>query len=371
MKMNVLKKVLAGMMIFAVGLSTVYVMPQEAKAETNLASVIYEDVDVDTCKGTIGKKAPTCTKEGYLFAGWYSDEGNTPIKAKDDIAGETVKAKFVAAYLTGVCIQIKANTKESDCGNQDANTTMRIVSAVDSTNYKAVGFNVSGRVAKDDAIKNWDMFKYATDGSNKAESKHVYSKLKVYESENDEIGTEKGPEDFFGAGAEGFLFTAMNLSEIPGTYYAATMVIRPYWITLDGTYVEGTCEFDRVEDAYKGIANISVNLKSTDGIAAGMLQVEVPEGFSYVEPTAPEQEHGCIFKEMTVAQSGNVVKCVGNVDGTLDVSDVNDVFVNLKFKKNSTAGVGESTFKVTVPNNGFCNMSESFVTTVKAGDVRY
>ena len=212
----------------------------------------------------------------------------------------------------------------------------------------------------------WLMYRYGSD--RQAQSTKVYSGLRVYSSETDY--TVKSPADIFGTDAEGFKFTTMLLRKIPSTDYDTIISIRPYWITMDGTYVEGMGEFDRVNDNADKIVNISVNLKQASAIAAGLLQVKYDtSNFTY-----QNADYGRVFEEMEIAEpEAGTIKCVGNVSNTTSNSaNPNDVYVNLRFKKteSNTLAAGEAVFAVTIPENNFCNINEEYV-NVTTSDVRY
>lgn len=385
MKDKITKRILSGLLMLTVILSGVALVPTDAKA-VSVGVVQYQRVSVTDFADKIEKhEAPACDMEqlpaelsGYLFGGWfqYTDENTVgeAIRTADDANGaEYVYAKFVPARLTGVSCQIGVDAESK------SSTNLRVVSTVDSTDYKAVGFNVYGRQVKDNGVLDWMMYEYSSDSENPsaAQSTKVYSGLQTYKLSTDGTTIEKDvvkePQDIFGSDATGFKFTTMSLSGIAGDYYDTTIVIKPYWITLDGTYVEGTGEFNRVNDspnitAKPNIVNISINLKEASAIGAGMLSITYPDGFNYVEA-----ECGRVFDEMTFApdEENKKITCVGNVTRSDNSERPEDVYVNLRFEKTSDAlVVGSSEFEVQIPTNGFCDIAESFV-DVTAWNVKY
>lgn len=383
MKQRITNRLFAGVLILSMTLAGSLKMPKEAKAETKQI-VQYQKVAESTFKEKIGKEAPECTLDitgntGYLFAGWFkSANNNEPITSADGISGD-VYAKFVPSYLAGIACQ--ADTNE----NADKRD-MRVVSLVDSKNYQAVGFNIYGRYNADGSTDGsneteWLMYQYKSDGTNKAQSTKVFSGLRVYTSETDY--TVKAPKDVFGAEAEGFYFTTVSIAGLgKGTnsnnvafdLCDATMVVKPYWITLDGTYVEGMGEFNRVNDYKNKIVNISVNLKNAKAIAAGMLEIVVPETFqSCVTDSKVQVESGSVFEEMESAVVKNTIRCVGNVKELNNSQKANEVYVNLRISVNDYDAFtkGSSEFTVIVPENGFCDIDETFDKNVTAWNVRY
>lgn len=371
MKNKMMKKMLAGVLVLAVAVVGFINMPKEAEAE-GTGVVKYQKVaNADFVACIDAMKAPACTLNdtdnvGYLFAGWYEDEAlTTPIEAKDGITGD-VYAKFVPSYLTGIACQV--DTNEGDSRN------LRVVSLVHSEYYSAVGFNVYGRYDADgDGTNETEWLMYSHDSSNKAETTRLFKGLYAYENGSQKL---RKPENVFGADAEGFYFTTVSITGIgektnPSTgvkvdFKDATMAVKPYWITLDGTYVEGMGEFNRVNDYYDKIVNVSINLKNASDIAVGLVNVECPAGFTLVEG-----ECGRVFEQMESAQKGTLVRCVGNVEGVSNSENPNEVYMNLRLKAEGTVTLGANKFAVSIPDKGFCNINEEVKTDVDAWNLRY
>lgn len=369
------KRILAVVLTLTVVLAGLVSIPDGVEAQ-GTSPVEYQKVNLADFKDKVGKTAPTYVPEnatdntGYLFAGWYEIDADGEsvgkvISSAEGIEAEQVYAKFVPSYLTGIACQVDLNA-------DDTKRNMRVVSLVHSQDYTAVGFNVYGRYDADGDGTNeteWTMYEYSTDpeNPNKAQGTNVYGGLYQYTEEN---GKQlKQPDDVFGAEAENdFYFTTVSIAGIPEAYHDATMAVQPYWITKDGTYVEGMAEFNRINDYANKIVNVSVNLKEAGAIAAGMLDITVPNDFSY---TAVEVETGRVFEEMNSLQSGNTIKCVGIVEKLEDNTDANEVFVNLRFSVNNLSSLTKGETEFTVTTEGFCNIKEAFDTGVKAWNVRY
>lgn len=372
------KRFLAGALAFAVALVGFTYVPKNARAVEN-SPVKYQKVTLKDFKDKVGTTAPTYVPDdatdntGYLFAGWYeigdNDAVGDVIATADGITAEQVYAKFVPSYLAGIACQVDLN--------QDADKrNMRVVSLVHSQDYIAAGFNVYGRYDADGDGTNeteWVMYKYSTDpeNPNKAQGTTVYQGLYQYAEVNGELQKQlKTPSDVFGAeAANDFYFTTVSITGIPTAYHDATMAVQPYWITKDGTYVAGIGEFNRINDYTNKIVNISVNLKEATAIAAGKLDITVPDGFG----TLVEVENGRVFEEMTSSEMNNTIKCVGNVDSLANTTKANEVYVNLRFSVGnlSTLTKGATEFQVHVTEKSFCNLDEQFDKGVKAWNVRY
>jgi len=385
MKVKLVKKILSGLLAASVIFSGVVVTSKEVKAD-NTAVVQYQKISVTDFKSNIEKhEAPKCdvtlfkdgSKEeasGYLFGGWfkYTDENTvgSVIRDASDVGGDSyVYAKFVPARLAGVSCQVGVDAESN------GSTSLRVVSTVDSTDYKAVGFNVYGREKDNSGTYDWTMYEYNTNST--AQSTKVYSGLQTYklDTSGQIIKSDvKQPKDIFGVDAEGFNFTTMSLSGITDDYYGLTIVVRPYWITMDGTYVEGTAEFNRVNDSPNitsepNIVNVSVNLKDVSDIAAGKVNISYPEQFTFVEA-----ECGRVFGEMEFNPdtTNRVVKCVGNITELANVEKPEDVYVNLRFRVDTSVTAGQSEFVATIPENGFCDIDENIENIkVSAWDVVY
>lgn len=384
MRKKIGKRLFNSILILAMIFSGIVLVPTNAEAVSQ-GVVQYQKMSVADFEEKIEKhEAPSCDMQqlpveasGYLFGGWfkYTDDNTVggAIRTVEDASGaQYVYAKFVPARLTGVSCQIGVDAEKTQA------TNLRVVSTVDSIDYKAVGFNVYGRQVSNNGVVDWMMYEYSSDSENPnvAQNTKVYSGLQIYKLSADGTTIEKDvvkyPADIFGADANGFKFTTMSLSSVGKDYYGTTIVIKPYWITLDGTYVEGSGEFNRVNDSPNitskpNIVNISVNLKEASTIAAGMLSVTYPTGYTYVEA-----ECGRVFDEMKFVPNGNTIHCVGNVaDIDENAKKPNDVYVNLRFKKtDNSLLVGNSEFAVTVPKDSFCDVNEDFV-DVTAWNVKY
>lgn len=379
MKNRFVKKIFIGILSVAV-IGTMFTFVSNDTNAASTSTVKYQLVDYNEFKDCIyNSKAPECKltddASGYLFAGWYKQSGSDAliVESSENIGeseSKSILAKFVPARLTGVYWQNRANVNESNVSSTD----LRMVSTVDSLNYKEVGFNVYGREKNPDGTySDWLMYGYNT--ARELKSTKAYTGLNVYHvGENgalEQVGNAKTPADLYGQDAADFKFTTASLTGIPKDAYETIVAVKPYWVTLDGTYVEGIGEFNRVQDGIDGIINVSVNVREADPIAAGMLSVSYkPANFECVEV-----ECGKVFEEMNfnVDKETGTVTCVGNVLGSTDNANPNDVYVNLRMKKTDTNNLaaGAAEFNVTTNEKSFCNISEQFVTNVQVWDVRY
>lgn len=180
-------------------------------------------------------KAPSAPEDysEYVFAGWYTDAALT--KALDSAAtstsdaitntSTTYYAKFVPKEILGVRVQVSASTTYAT-----DKTNVRFITTVDSAYYSAVGFDVE---------LNGTLYN--------GQSSKVYKKLFVMNSKN-EILEDYLPQNVFHEMSKYFL--ACKLSNVVHADYGDLMKVTPYWITLDGTTVQGDTVNKTVNEAY-------------------------------------------------------------------------------------------------------------------------
>ncbi len=350
MKMKkIVKSAMAGVVTVAILLSGIVISPmREAEAvalPTDGDKVVYDDKTGSEFKSLYGESKIAPTKEGYLFGGWYRDQGTTAIKEGDELNDitdtSTVYAKFVPAYVLSIKSQNYSTTAASADGNasEDNKTTTRVVSTVDaSLLYQEIGFDL--------VFNNKEVSKSST---------KVWEKLAV-------DGTDYSPETIFGTVSE--YFFVLNINNIPETKWADCIWARPYWVTEDGTRVEGLGKYVYVEDGVKGYISVPVNLNDvTTGVAAGVLNVDYDETkMEFLECVS-----GRIFSEMKTAEKittdGNqYIRCAGAVDELEDVNK-DDMYITLRFKvtADETLTSRSKPYQFTISGEDFTNISEDDV----------
>lgn len=186
-------------------------------------SVAYTSI-----KNIYGDHAPTYDDK-YLFAGWYEDAKCTTSYVKKD--GETLDtldtyyAKFVPKEVLSVKAQHRAGLHNWQLTDA-INGGIRFITAVDSVNYKKIGFLVSGKIGTME-FNNEDI-----------EIKTVYDKLYYVDtsSEEPEVQNETAQTTFGTKSAKHFApFTfIINYSQFDDEF-----TITPYWETPDGVKVMG------------------------------------------------------------------------------------------------------------------------------------
>lgn len=375
MKENLLKRIkkitsviiaLAVVVVGSFGLSTKANATEPAIAATEDSGVIYvqyaDDFNYAAC--LTNNVAPEYTGVdtdgvGYFFGGWYDKVGNTyePIKDVDALNAKqgTVVAKFVPAQTLSVkCQNWAGTTAESDA------VIVRVISAVDSTNYSQYGFGLSKIVDGTETV----LGTYVSEDEGEVYDKfHYYD---VVEGETTLVATYE-PDDLFGTAASHF--TSCTLGTIPASAHGTIICIKPFWVTLDGTTVNGLSKFAHVEDGYLNYVNVPVNLNNlseSNGVAAGKLSIKSNDGLTFVGA-----EYGKVFDgdNMEHHIKDGVITCVGSTsvaDGALPDVTTSDVFINLRFKKDeSKLSETNRFYTFSVTDEEFCGSNETLIQNIE------
>lgn len=330
--MNVVKKMTAGMLATGMILAGVGVCPQKADAAVTVPSeIIYETTSLDTVKtywNSTGKTAPV--KEGYVFGGWYKADNNNADSClteneldsnNDGTADYTgnIYAKYVPAQVLSVKAQNESIVTEDFITNFTNGTDkfyVRVISSLDSTNYAKVGFDIY--------LAN--SVKVTAENGAALETTKVYSGLK-------EGNSSKSAQDVFG-GVSRYL-SVWQLSQIDQKANVEKIIyVRPYWITKDGTKVNGLAKYVHIEDQYKGYTSIPVNVASAEKIAGGLVNVTYDnEGLEIVG-----FEAGRILPEMQYNHdaTNKTLKMVGNAATVGSYNADETIFANIRVKRPTT-----------------------------------
>ena len=164
---------------------------------------------------------PAATKAGYMFQGWKVNGAETVTNVGEKVSTENLKTleKVFVPVMSEIWWQAaKIYDGETDTGKRD----VRFVSAIDSLNYKSIGYDVTityGGNSYDN--NNFDL-------------KHVYSSLLAsYGSEVVTLET-LGYDD-----TNGGYITAFVIKNVPNNVGDITVELTPYQVTPDGTKVTG------------------------------------------------------------------------------------------------------------------------------------
>lgn len=319
---NLMKKTVAGTLAVAMVLTgaifgSANMNKVEAAGEAKVE--LFNEISTYAGKTRIAPKPTDTTYKNYLFAGWYEDEACTTVC---DATSGKAYAKFVSPQVLSAGCQITNDV------NKDSTTSdLRMVSTVDGLKYQAVGFDIK--------MGKW---------SYTSNSTTVYDKIVTTTTGLDY--TANDPTIFDAASTKFFTFKLLN---IENKWFGEGISITPYWVTLDGTKVSGITRYARVEDGYSNIINVPVRLYNDEAVAAGYLEVLIPDGCTYVGYDAG------IFEEMEVAVSGSTVKIVGNVADISNDKTADGLYANLRFSTSSAPKDGA--FKIS--GLDFCDISEN------------
>lgn len=192
------------------------VSPDGQRNSCNIQLAVNKEAYVEEHQNVTAGVAPTTVPDGYVFAGWYTD--NTCTKAlKPGSTAETAYAKFVDADILSVKVQVRLDENNA-LPEESKGTDMRFATTVDTADYKKVGFHV--------VCEKYGINKFV-------ETTKVYKKLYKVGQTSGEPDTVLPTE--FSPVSEYFLtYTLLGVNE-----YAVEIEMTPYWVTADGTTVYG------------------------------------------------------------------------------------------------------------------------------------
>ena len=361
-----MKKLTASMLAVGMIVTGIVVYPKQADAAVVTDEVIYiqsddeQTYDIKAYWDADKEKRTAPVKEGYVFGGWFktADESSPLTEAELQKAmPDSAYAKFVPAQVLsvkaqneeGVTAQTIAAMKEKNDNGQPISEQekfyVRVMSSLDSENYTKVGF---------------DIYLNNTKKLENTETEKIYTGVMVN-------GQPQYAKDIYG-GASKYLMT-WRLTEIDWADNVKLIIyVRPYWVTTDGTKVNGLAKYVHIEDEYLEYINVPVNLLGGEKVAAGAVDVtyDTNENLQLIK-----FEEGRIFSKMNHSYTGNTVKMVGNTDLKAGNYDENGetIYANLRFKKPTTNT--EVNFNIVDVANKFCDWDENFVDVKKVWDTKY
>ncbi len=359
-----MKKLTAGMLAVGTIVSGIVVYPKQADAAVVADEVIYiqnddeQTYNIQDYWNADEEKRTAPIKEGYVFGGWFksADESQPLTEAElKEAVPDSAYAKFVPAQVLSVKAQNEDGvTEQSIAAMREKNNNgqpiseeekfyVRVMSSLDSENYTKVGFDI-----------------------------YLNNKIKLENTETEKIytgvmvnGQPQYAEDIYG-GASKYLMT-WRLTEIDWADNVKLIIyVRPYWVTKDGTKVNGLAKYVHIEDEYLGYINVPVNLLGGEKIAAGAVDVtyNTTEQLQLVA-----FEKGRMFEKMNHSYTEKTVKMVGNTNKRMGTYDDKGetIYANLRFKK----PVANTEFNIVNEANKFCDWDEKFVDVKKVWDTKY
>lgn len=361
--------------VLAVGMlvAGIVVCPEQADAAVVEDKVIYEELSTTNYWSEEKKTAPV--KEGYVFGGWfeqvdvktnetetYTDNGVDTYYNPLTTVPTKAYAKFVPAQVLSVKAQNESKVNEDYINNLQVDQNgivtkeedkfyVRVLTSVDSANYQAVGFEIY--------LGNWiRVYKEGT-SDEATESSKIYKKVMVNEN-------PKTANEIFGGESE--YLSVWQLSQIDCPANVGLIIyVRPYWVTTDGTKVNGLAKYVHIEDEYLEYINVPVNLLGGEKVAAGAVDVSHSNTASKLELVAFEE--GRIFKDMKCNYVDNTVKMVGSTDLAVGnyQADNETLYANLRFKKPA----GDTEFNILDTEDTFCDWDGNYVDVKKVWDTKY
>lgn len=325
-KVCLMKRFATVMLALVMVVTGMILIPKEADATENSnvkTSVIYSTDFTMSEYRENGMTAPI--KEGYVFGGWYqdaaeSDQGAEKMSLESGESEKTLKpitsdevaeftgaayAKFVPANVLSVKAQNKANTSATT-----ASTYVRLMTSLDSTNYIKVGFDIW--LANKTQLKK--------DGGPLETSKFWDGLL---------VGTEERHASTIYGGESEYL-AVWQLKNVAKANYSKIIYVRPYWITMDGTKVEGVAKYVHIEDEYLNLISVPVNLSSTDGVAAGNVTMSYDQTLTL---------YGCEEGRLLTAMrfwndaDSKTIHMIGNASALNENVTADGILANIRFKK--------------------------------------
>lgn len=342
---KICKKITVGLLAVSVAVTGMIAVPRTVCAEEPIEDKVIYDSSYKMSKFWSAEEKTAPIKEGYVFGGWYKDgEGTTPLtEAPADDSMETY-AKFVPAYV----LSVKAQTESGVVENDGKAASIRIISSVDGNAYKNVGIEIR---------------------LNNIIEMQAPEATKVYDGIMVEGEAEaRQAKDIFGTVS--CYLSVWRLNNILDKNDSKLIYVRPYWTTVDGTKVEGLAKYIHVEDSYKKLVSVPVNLMTGEAVAAGALKVTCNDDrFEFYDV-----ETGRLFTEMDHnAVDTKNVKIVGNAAEVNQQKNADGLYANIRFKLKDGAdfegGKGEF-LKFTVTGESFCDWDEKTI-SINAWDIQY
>jgi hypothetical protein len=174
-------------------------------------------LDIAPYRTAEGYTAPT--RDGAVFAGWYSDEALTRPISQGQTSGWAY-AKFVDATTLTVKFQTTYGTNAAS-----ASTDLRLLTSVESLELNKVSFRITIGTT-----------------TQTIDSKTAYTQIKA----GDQLISDPG--SVFGEDAA--YFVTYTLLDVPQKMFQTNMTVAPCWKTLDGTWVEGQSRTIQISDTY-------------------------------------------------------------------------------------------------------------------------
>lgn len=303
---------------------------QEDKANAATAdTIIYEEKEISQYRES-GEEYIAPRKEGYIFGGWYKEQ-NENVPLSDKVTSGKAYAKFVPEdVLTVLCQNSQGTDSDTDM------TNVRLVTSTDSDLYQKIGFDIE--------IYGTKTTKY------NYETSTVYKSIKI--ANGKDIISVSASRDF---SKESKYFVTVKMINIPNAGFNTAYLVRPYWITLDGTKVYGLDRYARVRNGYDGSFSVPVRINAPEKqVAVSLLDI----GYDNSELEFEGYDCGNIFDEYTSREDNGNIKILGNVKAMDKNVPADGMLVSLNFKVKNY-DIIEETYSFDLNKADFCNLNES------------
>ena len=264
MKIKMRKIVFIAMALLCLSFS-VFMIVSRAEEETHLGEcerIVRQYSYSDAIAYINDQNENTYPKEeGYIFAGWYTDEACQQGYWGQEKPGENIYALFVPSHILSVKAQVSANLINDGLGD-DGTASIRFVTTVDSLLYTKSGFDIS----------------YTANGVEKNVTKSsnmVYSRLYAVREINDsstgktiyeEDGIVYTPQkDFCNLST---YFKACTVKNIPLDNYTTQFTVKPFWYTVDGSKVYGETAVKTIKEYFE-MSDVYVSKDGEDTLKNG------------------------------------------------------------------------------------------------------
>lgn len=355
------KRSILGFVVAITMFAGMIVMPNvvdAAEEEITQGSVTYSSkYQISKYWNENNPKVPA--KEDSVFCGWYQkdDSNNFTALEEKNLTSEGIEtmtdvyAKFVPAYVLSIKMQIEAAEVSKET-RTDNDTTLRIISSVDSDKYQELGFEIYlGSRTTPVAVEPITT---------------VYSRLKTSKADNGVTASETFGE------ASAYFF-AVEIDDIVAKSRSSKVYARPYWVTMDGTKVEGFAKNLRIEDFYAENdyismpINLSIDGLVESGIAAGTVEMSYnKEAYQVVGVDGVYKvDTGRLLQEMEyfVDNANGKIVFIGNAPDVDEHVTASGLYANVRFQKKAGATEG-STLNFQLVSDVFCNWNEDYVDEV-------
>jgi len=288
-------------------------------SEKSFIAVEYTDLKEFRQQGSV--KAPTYSdgKIEWIFAGWYKDEECTTAYTNVNANTTSAYAKFVPADVLSVRLQLTEGTTSTT-----DTTNMRLVSSVDSLNYKNVGFKIYFKGAKNPVIVKTTKVYERIIASTESGVDYNYSP-KVMDVDSEYFVTA----------------TLLNIAKKNFGYDDSTtnFYIKPYWETLDGTVVYGINRYVKVKDGIEA-NNINIPVK----MDAHPTNPTVTVGGTTYDTSVAYYDGTYAHLNITVNNRDAVLKTLNTVSVTAEGKTGNAVYRNLFTAYNNSSSTIDKTW---------------------------